>query len=101
MGNVRDAYKIFILERPDPRVRQTNAWTLEQWFSYFVRPLPGKFLFYKTRARYRAATRRLRNTALENVAWQCELNTFGSGQISVAGCFAHVKELRVPYKLRD
>jgi hypothetical protein len=25
---------------------------LEQWFSAFVRPRPGKFFFYKTRARY-------------------------------------------------
>jgi hypothetical protein len=38
---------------------------LEQWFSTSVRPRPGKFSFYKTRARYRAAARRLRNTALE------------------------------------
>jgi hypothetical protein len=24
---------------------------LDQWFSAFVRPRPGKFFFYKTRAR--------------------------------------------------
>jgi hypothetical protein len=32
-----------------------------QWFSTVVRPRPGKFFTYKTRARYRAAARRLRN----------------------------------------
>jgi hypothetical protein len=40
---------------------------LDQWFSAFVRPRPGK-LFYKTRARYRVAALRLRNTALELAA---------------------------------
>jgi hypothetical protein len=35
---------------------------LKQWFSTVVRPRPGKFFFYTTRARYRAAARRLRNT---------------------------------------
>jgi hypothetical protein len=38
--------------------------TLHQWFSTFIRPRDGKFFFYKTRARYRAAARRLKNTAL-------------------------------------
>jgi hypothetical protein len=38
---------------------------LEQWFSTFVRPRPGNLFFYKTRARDRAAARRLRNTDLE------------------------------------
>jgi hypothetical protein len=31
-----------------------NICHIEQWFSTFVRPRPGKFLFYKTRARYPA-----------------------------------------------
>jgi hypothetical protein len=38
--------------------------TLGQCFSTFVRPRPDKFFIYKTRAQYRAAARRLRNTAL-------------------------------------
>jgi hypothetical protein len=38
---------------------------LDQWFSTFVRPRPGKFFFYKTRARYWAAARLLRNTGLD------------------------------------
>jgi hypothetical protein len=41
---------------------------LDQWFSTFVRPRPGKFFFYKKRARYRAAARLLRNTALDRAA---------------------------------
>jgi hypothetical protein len=35
-----------------------------QWFSTSVRQRPGKFFFYKTRARYRAAARQLRNTGI-------------------------------------
>jgi hypothetical protein len=36
--------------------------SVHQWFSTFVRPLPGNFFFYKTRAWYRAGVRRLSNT---------------------------------------
>jgi hypothetical protein len=38
---------------------------LDQWFSAFVRPRPGKFFCYKTRVRYRTAARRLGNTDLD------------------------------------
>jgi hypothetical protein len=38
---------------------------LDQWFSNFVRRLPGKFFLYKPRATYRAAARRLRNTGID------------------------------------
>jgi hypothetical protein len=38
--------------------------TLNQWFSTFVGPRPVNSFFYKTRARYWAAARQLRNTAL-------------------------------------
>jgi hypothetical protein len=31
---------------------------LDQWFSTFVRPWPGKFFFYKTRARPNKFTRK-------------------------------------------
>jgi hypothetical protein len=40
------------------------AGILGQWFSTFVRPRPDKSFLYKTRARYRLAARRLRNTVL-------------------------------------
>jgi hypothetical protein len=39
---------------------------LDQWFSTFVRPRPRKFFFYKTRAQYRVAARRLRTTDLDS-----------------------------------
>jgi hypothetical protein len=35
---------------------------LKQWLSNFAIPRLGNFYFYKTRARYWAAVRRLRNT---------------------------------------
>jgi hypothetical protein len=41
-------------------------YVIDQWFSTFVRPRSGKFFFYKTRARYRTAARRLRNTVIED-----------------------------------
>jgi hypothetical protein len=39
----------------------------DQWLSTVVRPRPGKFFLYKTRAQYWAAVRRLSNTALDYV----------------------------------
>jgi hypothetical protein len=38
-----------------------------------VRPRPCKFFFYKTRARYRAAARRLRNTDLGYCQFEIEV----------------------------
>lgn len=49
-----------------------SRYCLQQWLSTLVRPWPGKFFSYKmkprtinVRARYRVATRRLRNTGLQ------------------------------------
>jgi hypothetical protein len=42
-----------------------TPYSLEQWYSTFVRPRPGEVFLCKTRARYRTAARRLRNTGLD------------------------------------
>ena len=41
---------IFLLEKVPNIIADTRN-TLEQCFSIFVRPRPGKFFFYETRAR--------------------------------------------------
>jgi hypothetical protein len=38
---------------------------IKQRFSTFVRPRPGKFFFYKTKARYRPAAHRFRNAVIK------------------------------------
>jgi hypothetical protein len=54
------------IHRHEQKTKQGNLYQLDQWFSAFVRPRPGNFFFYKTRARYQPATRRLRNIDLDN-----------------------------------